>query len=176
MSKKFIPCYRKNSSDTASGGLPLIIQKEQPVYSSYSGKLVCHGPIPEGTVCDAPPGHPNHGKHYSVVEYIVENSSYIASDRQAATCIAYVNHDKYPINDSDNNNNDRFATSEMPNTNSDGSSNSWRHSGGNFYSSPYYRSNDTYIQRSDNPIRSSGEYDSDNAWDSLSAYVYDITH
>ena len=47
---------------------------------------------------------------------------------------------------------------------------------GSYHSSPYYKSSETYIQRYDNPIRNSSTYDNDNAWDNLSAYIYDITH
>ena len=40
----------------------------------------------------------------------------------------------------------------------------------------YFKRAETYIQRYDNPIRNSSTYDNNNAWDNLSAYVYDITH
>jgi hypothetical protein len=57
-------------------------------------------------------------------------------------------------------------------------SNFWngRSATGTNYSSPYYQSTETYVQRYDNPIRNSSTYDSGNAWHNQSAYVYDITH
>ncbi|XWV26676.1 hypothetical protein QJ857_gp0384 [Tupanvirus soda lake] len=47
---------------------------------------------------------------------------------------------------------------------------------GTYYSSPYYASSTTYLQRYDNPVRASPLYDPGNAWHNQSAYVYDITH
>lgn len=47
---------------------PITINNNQPVYSSYTGELVGYGNVPKGTICDAPPNNPAHGKPFHVIE------------------------------------------------------------------------------------------------------------
>ena len=80
MSKKikYIPV---KSINVPNGGLqmpPPSITSETPVYSTYTGNLIGYGPIPKGTLCDAPVTERNYGKPYHVVVYNPLNESYMA--------------------------------------------------------------------------------------------------
>lgn len=61
------------------GGLqkPITIPANAPVHSSYTGKLVGHGPQSFGVPCDAPKGHPNYGKNFHVVVKNPANGSWM---------------------------------------------------------------------------------------------------
>ena len=80
MSKSnFIPVHNLN---VPNGGpqTPVTITTSTPVYSSYTGNLIGHGPISFGTPTDAPIGHPNHGTNFHVVEFNPANNSFMAHD------------------------------------------------------------------------------------------------
>lgn len=55
-----LPCYIPGV-----GNLPSrmgIIPDDAPVYSDYTGNLIGYGPVPWGTMSDAPVGHKMHDK------------------------------------------------------------------------------------------------------------------
>lgn len=58
----------------------VVVGNNTPVYSSYTGNLIGHGPIPYGVKTDAPIGHPNHGKPFHVIEFNPVNKTYMAHD------------------------------------------------------------------------------------------------
>lgn len=76
MGEKNIPVYDLN---VPNGGpqAPISITKDQPIYSSYTGNLVSWGPIPYGTISDAPVGHSNYKKPFHVIEYNPVNRSFM---------------------------------------------------------------------------------------------------
>lgn len=76
----YIPVYNLNTPD---GGpqKPAYVTSDTPIYSSYSGKLIGHGPIHRGSIrSDAPLGHPRHDKPFHVIEFNPANGSYMAHD------------------------------------------------------------------------------------------------
>lgn len=75
MKSKFIPVYNLNVPNGGPQGPPLIISGDQPVFSSYTGELICNGPVLKGTICDAPIGHANYGKPFHVIEFNPVNGS-----------------------------------------------------------------------------------------------------
>lgn len=49
-------------------GPPIKINDDDPIYSSYTGDLICYGGIPRGTITDAPKGDANYGKPFHAIE------------------------------------------------------------------------------------------------------------
>ncbi len=45
MPKKYIKCFPINSPNGGPQQPPMIIPKDQPVYSDYTGELIGYGPI-----------------------------------------------------------------------------------------------------------------------------------
>ena len=88
-----IPCWSINTPGAGSQGPPMVISNHQPVYSTYSGVLVGHGPIPYGMPGDAPAYHPNYGKDFHVVEYNPANGSYMAH-RASSSSVGH-HHGRY---------------------------------------------------------------------------------
>ena len=72
---KNIPVYNVNKPN---GGpqQPAFIAPDQRIFSSSTGNLVSIGPIPYGTMGDAPAWHPNYGKPFHVVE-VDQNGDYM---------------------------------------------------------------------------------------------------
>lgn len=66
-SSSFIPAYDLNEPN---GGpqRPVTVMPKQKIYSSYTGNLIGIGPIPKGTITDAPPGNPFYKKPFHVIE------------------------------------------------------------------------------------------------------------
>lgn len=64
---KYIPSYKSANMSAHTVSTPTTIQQNTPVYSEYTNELVGLSPIPFGTICDAPFGHPNFGKSFHVV-------------------------------------------------------------------------------------------------------------
>jgi len=76
MSKKYIPSHHLN---TPHGGqqIKISVPSDAEIYSVYTSNLVNIGPIPWGTLCDAPPGNPNYGKNYHVIQFNPANNSWM---------------------------------------------------------------------------------------------------
>ena len=66
--KGFVPVHNKN---VPHGGIPKVppFSQKTHIYSSYTGELVGHGPIPWGTISDAPIGHKRHNLPYHGIIY-----------------------------------------------------------------------------------------------------------
>ena len=45
----------------------ITVPSTAPIYSAYTGKLIASGSIPNGTICDAPPGFTQHGLPYAII-------------------------------------------------------------------------------------------------------------
>jgi hypothetical protein len=72
-----IPSYDLNAPD-AGPQKPVYITHATPIHSSYTSKLIGYGPMLNNIINDAPPGHPNYGKTYHVIERNPVNDSYMA--------------------------------------------------------------------------------------------------
>ena len=74
---KTVPVFDLN---VPNGGMQkkINIPSDAPVYSSYTGEKVGNGPLAKGTICDAPPSHPNHGKPFHVIEHNPVNNTWMA--------------------------------------------------------------------------------------------------
>lgn len=66
--QRYVPVV---SSNVPNGGIPpqITVKPDTPIYSTYTSKLVGYGPVPVGTMSDAPPGHKNHGSDFHVIVY-----------------------------------------------------------------------------------------------------------
>lgn len=73
----YIPSYDLNAPN-AGPQKPVYITHATPIHSSYSSKLIGHGPMLNNIINDAPQGHPNHGKNYHVIEHNPVNDTYMA--------------------------------------------------------------------------------------------------
>lgn len=73
----FVPVWSINVPFGGPQVNQIELSTETPVYSTYTGNLIGYGPIPKGVISDAPPGHPNHGKPFHVVEYNPANQTFM---------------------------------------------------------------------------------------------------
>ncbi|ADO18473.1 hypothetical protein [Acanthamoeba castellanii mimivirus] len=61
---------------------PPPISPKQPIFSSYTNKLIGYGHLTNDILCDAPPEHNRYKKNFHVIVYNPANDTYMAHDWQ----------------------------------------------------------------------------------------------
>ena len=119
-------------------GALLSVPNNQPVYSVYTNKIICYGNVPYGTICDAPLDHPNYGKPYHNIQYIVANETYYAHDRHMILDnVSFLNKN---ISSNLANVRSLYVSDSRPNNFWLGRNTQQHTSTGSYHSSPYYKS------------------------------------
>lgn len=76
MSRNFIPV---KSINVPNGGLQQVVSvtESTPIFSSYTGNFVGYGPIPFGTISDAPYGDKNYNNPFHVIVHNPVNNTFM---------------------------------------------------------------------------------------------------